>query len=949
MLNYFYSLSLSACKQLRVGVFFVIVIMFGACSTPSVTVQITDDRAGDGIAHQESVIAKYPKDKRHYEPLLLDNGLQVLLVSDPESSTVSASLSVGVGSFQDPISQPGLAHYLEHMLFLGTKKYPKPNGFQKFITANAGRTNAYTASDHTNYFFSVDAKKADRALDQFSDYFKSPSFDRDYSEKERNAVNSEWSTGKEQDGWILRRMSFLSANPLHPGQQINVGNLQTLKDKPGSLLHEELLAFYQKFYSANIMTLALVGNHSIEELRVLATKHFSTIPNKQIERPVLKTPGLLAENVGQHIYYSPAKALKQLSIEFPIKSYRNDWQDKSYGYIRNLLSSEEKGTAGQYLREIGLINALYIEVREDHYGTDGVFRIRIDMTDQGLLEQNRILKTVFSYIKLVTEHGVNDAYFSEYKSMLENYFETAEQPGSSNLAVTLSSDMQNFPIQNVFNHHFVYTTFNRQRVMTILRSFTAANARIWHIYPQDNLPLSIPYYSGNYRLEEITAADTKQLSQHGSEIALQLPPLNPLFSLESEEIVESEFFKPKLIADSGNREVWLSHPRYHHSDKGFFYAQMNTDSAHASLANKMSAKLIFEILKNKLTSLTDRASRARLGVKVRMSGQDNIAFELNGPTAKHPELAALLAKEFKGLTINSDDFSVARTKLERNLLSARKNEPYQQLFSQFRRIVQQPSWSKTEQLETLQGLSVQQVQNYLKQLRKAHLLRVYAFGNYSEKTVMDITDSIKISDTAPELLAQKKNYITPLKNNRIDYIEQLASADNAIMKAYFSTEQSAEQAAAINVLNRFFRTELYTQLRTNEQLGYVVGSSQTSFNDYPGFVMYVQSDHADLSALAARLDSFTQEYFVQLQQLEEQDLSQLKQSMLDQLTQKPNDFYDEAYTHYGDFIRVNTAFDSEQKQIDSIKALRKETLIEVYKTLFLNGESALFDIRMQGL
>lgn len=70
-------------------------------------------------------ITKSPNDHRQYQYLQLDNGLRVLLVEDLQAQQAAASMAVNVGHFDDPASRPGMAHFLEHMLFLGTEKYPK--------------------------------------------------------------------------------------------------------------------------------------------------------------------------------------------------------------------------------------------------------------------------------------------------------------------------------------------------------------------------------------------------------------------------------------------------------------------------------------------------------------------------------------------------------------------------------------------------------------------------------------------------------------------------------------------------------------------------------------------------------------------------------------------------------------------------------------------------------
>jgi protease-3 len=267
---------------------------------------------------EQVTIIKSPNDDRQYAALMLSNGLQVVLVSDPTLENSAASIAVGVGSAHDPRKQLGLAHYLEHMLFLGTEKFPEPDGFMKYTQANGGMTNAFTAYDKTNYLFQINAGKFDEALDRFSDYFKKPTFDPHFSDKERNAVNNEWSLQKAQDGWNLFALQGFTANPENPSAKFNIGNLDTLQDKPGSVLQDELKAFYERYYSANIMKLTLVGKQSLPELKTLAEKHFASIPNKNITLPEVTVPGLTKAQMGKSIHYKPIKDLKALYVDFPV-------------------------------------------------------------------------------------------------------------------------------------------------------------------------------------------------------------------------------------------------------------------------------------------------------------------------------------------------------------------------------------------------------------------------------------------------------------------------------------------------------------------------------------------------------------------------------------------------------------------------------------------------------
>ena len=96
-------------------------------------------------------------DTRSFRGLLLPNGLRVLLCSDPAAKKAAAAMDVQVGWMSDPRQLPGLAHFCEHMLFLGTSGFPDEGEFERYVAAAGGGNNAYTDSEETCYYFDVSA------------------------------------------------------------------------------------------------------------------------------------------------------------------------------------------------------------------------------------------------------------------------------------------------------------------------------------------------------------------------------------------------------------------------------------------------------------------------------------------------------------------------------------------------------------------------------------------------------------------------------------------------------------------------------------------------------------------------------------------------------------------------------------------------------------------------
>ena len=123
---------------------------------------------------------------------------------------------------------PGLAHFCEHLLFMGSTQFPQENAYSEFIHANGGSTNAWTAASNTNYFFSIGADHLSGALQRFSGFFHSPLFDASCTTRELRAVNSEHKKNAQNDMWRAFQVSKALSRPGHPYAKFGSGNLHSL-------------------------------------------------------------------------------------------------------------------------------------------------------------------------------------------------------------------------------------------------------------------------------------------------------------------------------------------------------------------------------------------------------------------------------------------------------------------------------------------------------------------------------------------------------------------------------------------------------------------------------------------------------------------------------------------------------------------------------------------------
>ncbi len=228
----------------------------------TVTASETDDPAQP---------VKSPIDDREYRYVVLPNDLRALLIHDPGSGRAAASASLARGRDQDPVRQEGLAQLVEHLLFVGTHKYPEIDGFADFVQKHNGAYGAYTATDRTTYHVQIDANHLPEVLDRFAQFFVAPLFEPHHIEREKQAVEKENQQIWWQKVWPEIAVFRQQLNPNHPWSRLHTSNLETLSGIGGP----EVRAFFEANYSADTITLAVLGPADLDVLQALTTRSIS--------------------------------------------------------------------------------------------------------------------------------------------------------------------------------------------------------------------------------------------------------------------------------------------------------------------------------------------------------------------------------------------------------------------------------------------------------------------------------------------------------------------------------------------------------------------------------------------------------------------------------------------------------------------------------------------------
>jgi zinc protease len=204
----------------------------------------------------------------------LENGLKILVKEDHRAPVVVSQVWYKVGSSYEHDGITGVSHALEHMMFKGTQKYA-PGEFSRIISENGGRDNAFTGSDYTAYFQTMEKSRLKISFELEADRMRNLILPEEEFLKEIEVVKEErrWRTEDKPQSYVYE-VSMATAFQTSPYRFPVIGWMQDLDN----MTIEDLSAWYQKWYAPNNATLVVVGDVVPDEVYALAKEHFGPLP-----------------------------------------------------------------------------------------------------------------------------------------------------------------------------------------------------------------------------------------------------------------------------------------------------------------------------------------------------------------------------------------------------------------------------------------------------------------------------------------------------------------------------------------------------------------------------------------------------------------------------------------------------------------------------------------------
>lgn len=856
-------------------------------------------------------VAMPQTDNREVRYVRLDNEMQVVLISDPGVDKAAASLDVNIGSRQDPDDRQGLAHFLEHMLFLGTEKYPDAGEYQSFISSHGGTHNAYTSFEHTNYFFDIGAEHLEDGLDRFAQFFIAPLFNPEFVPREVNAVDSEYQARIQNDYRRALDVFKELINPEHPFAKFTVGNLSTLLGGRGEdALRQSLLDFYEDYYSANRMTLVVIGREDLDDLQAMVDDRFSEVENRKvkiddIEKPLLKDAPL-------QFTLKPRKELRELSISFPVPDLRARYHEKPLNYIGHILGHESEGSLLYLLKAKGWAERLRAGSGIEFDG-GGMFSIDIELTPAGMANVDYVSDAVFEAIALLRESGVEPWRYQELADIAKLQFDFRTRPEEISEVSRLAHNLHYYSPDDVIRGDYAMEEFNAGLIQSVLDEMRVDNAVVAITRPDVEAEQESQLYAVPYTSAAPSEETLERWRQRTGLPGLALPKPNPFIASSlALETAESGSDVPKRIINTDRVAAWHMLDKRFPLPKGNLNILVRSPSASRDATRQAAAEIWVRMVRDELNAFTYPAQLA--GLDYSLSAQwDGLSLEIRGFDDKQGMLLDSIASRLANPEWDEVRFQRVKMDYIRDLENNQHNEPYRYLSQELSQSLRRYRWSATDRLAAANRLGLKEVKAYSRELMSATQIYVQAHGNYSEadtREFANITADFLLGDRLPDAQPEQVRRIPEGDFGKHFKTEH---ADAALVWYVQAPDPGHRARIVMGIAGQMLGADFFHKLRTEKQLGYVVSAGAYPVREVPGLYFMVQSPVADTAKLQKEFTGFLSDWLDN--GLEEASFEQHKQALRAKLMESPRNLWAAGDQFWQDLMNGYTRFDSREQLV----------------------------------
>ncbi|MCV2885596.1 insulinase family protein [Aestuariibacter sp. AA17] len=878
-------------------------------------------------------------DKNSYKLLQLNNGLDVLLVHEPNSKRTTAAMTIAAGHFSDPVECQGLAHLLEHMLFLGSRNFNEPNNLNQFVSQHGGNINAWTGTEHTSFHFDVMSNELRESLARFSDMLFYPLFQEALIDKEIHSIDAEFKLKQKDDLRRLYQVHKETSNPQHPFSKFSVGNSEVFRQFPITELKQKLINFHQKNFVTNNMKLCVISGLSLENLKSEVEIAFNDVKTSA-PLPELELPNLYTESqVGIKINIQPIKQTKRLIVSFALPNTDKYYRSKPSSVLSHLLGDEGKHSLLAYLKSKNWATSLGAGggIQGSNFKD---FNINMQLTELGVKHQNDIIEAIFSTIALISKEIPTQLWRLEEKAKLSQLaFDYSDSGKATDLATQWSSNLFESPKEHVVARDYLLDRLDIKPIQYCLSFMTPENMRVKRIYEGLETDKIANWYNTPYKTIPLSTEELAQFSRPKDIPEIQLPEPN-IYIPSSTKLIPptSDFANPVRISRGDGMDVWFAQDNKFNQPKGDCYLAFDCKATDLGIYTAAQKRMWISCLMEHFNDDFYHAGIAGLNFRI-YPHQAGFSIHTNGFSQHQLTLFKNLLERIQTDSETALDTYFDKVKIRQiqSLQNALLNKPINRLFSHLSELLQRYNFGSKQMLEAVKDTSRGAMSNFPSILFSEMYLETLLHGNWSYEEAETFTQDLRERNPSANIGLKLNRDVVDLRaQSRLVYQVSSEEEESAVV-IYFQAPGFTESSVAMSILlEQIIAAPFFNYMRTEKQLGYLVGTGYMPFNQHPGITLYIQSPNAGASSLVDEIEQFLQNHLADIHSFAPY-WQRLKDNVIKQLSEKDANLSMKSQRLWMALGNDDLNFDKNDRIIKAIESLELSELAR-FASSMLNRE-----------
>lgn len=758
----------------------------------------------------------------------LDNGQTVVVQEVKNNPIVTIDTWIKTGSIDEEDSNNGVAHFLEHLFFKGTKTH-EPGEFDKILETKGAITNAATSKDFTHYYITIPSKDFDLAMDLHGDMILHPLIPRKEMEKERKVVLEEISKDLNSPTKIMQDNLNSMLYTTHPYKRKVIGRSDVIE----TITRDQVLSFYNKNYSPSNMVTVIIGdvdaNHAIEKTK----EAFNAEYKKQTKTIYTKEAPLTKQQ----------KKVEYLDTEsgYMVIGFRGTPIDDKDSYaldvLATILGDGRSSVLNQVLKEKKRI-AFSVDAGNSTFRDDGIFYISANYEPT---KCKIVQDTIFNEIEKIQKNGVTDDQLKLAKNIIERstYY---SRESITNIATEIGYTMA---LTNDIKFYDTYLdnikNVSKEDVKKVAEKYLGINRSAVSIV----LPKSA---------KEVPVASLTQQAPATAELVSENAQTQKYKLSDGATML----YTPNNVNDIIAISIYA---------KGGQLAEQKAGTAN------LTATAMMRGTKN-YTSLELSQVLEDNGIKIQPSASAD-AFVINVLTTKdeYDKTLELLNEVVNNATF--EDYEIDKVKTEKlNTIKRNKDVPLQRAIEEYRDLIYQNSpYSISSKIleKNIPNITKEDIINYYNSIFAPKNLVISINGNIDkDKTIQALNNIFKPKENAKNFDFVQYNSKIPTVTTPRQTIQKVPTTETAWILLGWQTNGvlNEKDYATLQVIDSLLgsgmSSRLFKDLREQEGLAYQLGSGYSPNVLRGSFLLYIGTNPQTLdkakSGLFAEITRLKTEY-----------------------------------------------------------------------------------------